>query len=187
MNCYFCGGAPHNRLKCPARESVCHNCEIKGDFSRLCRSKERPGKTSGNVVTMYAPPLSVLGVTAAFPNSLSHAALPEVIDGVTLTALIDSCNSDSFINQQVTNRLQLAISPTTRTISMAHTTLKTDVIGYCPTYITLNDRTYSNVKPSALQDLCSDIILGHDFQKRYKRLTIELHGSQSDLIVSNSS
>ena len=31
-NCYFCGGAPHNRLKCPARESVCHNCEIKGTF-----------------------------------------------------------------------------------------------------------------------------------------------------------
>ena len=28
-NCYFCDGIPHNRLKCPARESVCHNCEIK--------------------------------------------------------------------------------------------------------------------------------------------------------------
>ena len=27
-NCYFCGGVPHNGLKCPARESVCHNCEI---------------------------------------------------------------------------------------------------------------------------------------------------------------
>ena len=125
-NCYFCGGAPHNRLKCPARESVCHNCEIKGHFS-------------------------------------------------------------SFINQQVANRLQLAISPTTRNISMALTTLKTDVIGCCTTYITLNDRTYSNVKLSVLKDLCSDIILGHDFQKRHKRLTIELHGSQSDLIVSNSS
>ena len=28
-NCCFGGGAPHNRLKCPDRESVCHNCEIK--------------------------------------------------------------------------------------------------------------------------------------------------------------
>ena len=70
-----------------------------------------------------------LSVTDAFPNSLSHAALPTIIDGVTLTALIDSCSSDSFINQQVTNRLRLAISPTNRNISMALTTLKTDVIG----------------------------------------------------------
>ena len=156
---------------------------MKGYFSTVCRSKKKPGTTSGNVATMvYA-----LGVTAAFPNSLSHATQPAVINGITLTALIDSCSLDCFINQQVTNRLQLAISPTTRNISMALTTLKTDVIRLCTTDITLNDRTYSNVKLSVLKDLCSDIILGHDFQKRHKRLTIELHGSHSELIVSNSS
>ena len=43
------------------------------------------------------------------------------------------------------------------------------------------------MKLSAVKDVCSDIILGHDFQKRHKRLTIELHGSQFDLIVFNSS
>ena len=153
---------------------MCHNCDIKGDFSRVCRSKKKPGKTSGNVATMYVPTLCALGVTAAFTNS------------VTVTALIDSCSSDSFINQQVANRLQLAISPTTCNISMALTTLKTDVIGCCTTDITLNDRIYSNMKLSVLKDLCSDINLGHDFQKRHKRLIIELHGSQSYLIVSNS-
>ena len=180
-DCYLCDGAPHNILKCPARESVCHN------FSRVCRSKKKPGNTSGNVATMYAPTICALGVTAAFPNSLSHAALPAIIDGVTLDALTDSCSSDSFINQQVANRLQLAISPTTRNISMALTTLKTYVIGCITTDITMNYRTHSNVKLSVLKDLCSDIILGHDFQKHHKRLTIELHGLQSDLIVFNSS
>ena len=43
-NCYFCGGAPHNRLKCPARESVCHNCEIKDisvESAGLKRNQER--------------------------------------------------------------------------------------------------------------------------------------------------
>ena len=73
----------------------------------------KPGKMPRNVATMYALTLCALGVTAAFPNSLSHAALPAVIDSVTLTALTDSCSSDSFINQQVANRLWLAISPTT--------------------------------------------------------------------------
>ena len=141
----------------------------------------------GNVATMYAPMLCALGVTAAFPNSLSHAALPAVTDGITLIALIDSCSSDSFINQQVANRLQLAISPTIRNIYLALTTLKTDVIGWCTTDITLNDRTYSNVKLSVLKDLCREIIRRHDFQKRHKRLTIKLHGLLSDLFVSNSS
>ena len=69
---------------------------------------------------------------------------------------------------------------------MALTTLKTDIIGCCTADITLNNCTYPKVKLSVLKDLCSDIILGHDFQKRHKRVTFELHGPQSDLIVSNS-
>ena len=111
---------------------------------------------------MYAPTLCALGVTTVFPNSLSHAALPAVIDGVTLTPLINTCSSGSFMNQQVANRHQLAISPTIRNVSMSLTTLKTDVIVCCTTDIILNDRTYSNVKHSVLKYLCSDIILGHD-------------------------
>ena len=142
--------------------------------------KKKPGNTPLNIATMYAPTLCALSITAALPNILSHAVLQVVIDSVTLTGLIESCSSDSFINQQVANRLQLAKSPTTRNISMTLTTLKTDVIGCCTTDITLNDRIYSNVKLSVLKDLCSDIIVGHDFQTRHKRLTIELHGSQYD-------
>ena len=59
----------------------------------------KTGNTSGNVATLPAPMLCFLRVTAAFPNSLSHAALPAVMDGATLTVLINSCSSDSFINQ----------------------------------------------------------------------------------------
>ena len=65
-------------------------------------------------------------------------------------------------------------------------TLKTDIIGCCTADITLNNCTYTKVELSVLKDLCSDVILGHDFQKRHKRVTIELHDPQSDLIVSNS-
>ena len=69
---------------------------------------------------------------------------------------------------------------------MALTTLKTEIIGCCTADITLKNCTYPKVKLSVLKDLCSDIILEHDFQKRHKRVTIELHGPQSDLIVSNA-
>ena len=183
--CFYCGGASHHRRKCPAREAMCHTCAIKGHFSSVCMKKKQ-GNSVGNVATTYSSSLCALGISAAFPSSLSHAAVPIVINGVALTALIDSCSSESFINEQVANRLKLTLSPSTRNISMALTTLKTDIIGCCTADITLNNCTYTNVILSVLKDLCSDVILGHDFQKRHKRVTIELHGPQSDLIVSNS-
>ena len=124
------------------------------------------------------------GNCCCLPNSLSHAAVPVVLNGVKLAALIDSCSSDSFISGQVAHRLNLLISPSKRNISMALTTLSTDVTGCCVTDINLDGRIYTNVTLSVLKDLCSDFILGYDFQKRHKHLTIELDGYQPDLIVS---
>ena len=183
--CFYCGGVSHHRRKCPARAAMCHTCGIKGQFSSVCM-KKKTGNSLGNVATTYSSSLCALGISAAFLSSLSHAAVPTVINDVALTALIDTCSSESFINEQVANKLKLTLSPSTRNISMALTTLKTDMIGCCTADITLNNCTYPKVKLSVLKDLCSYIILGHDFQKRHKRVTIELHGPQSDLIISNS-
>ena len=164
---------------------MCHTCGIKGQFSSVCIKKEQ-GNSVGNVSTTYSSSFCALGISPPFPCSVSHAAVPTVINGVALTALIDSCGSESFINEQVANRLKLTLPPCTRNISMVLTTLKTDNIG-CIADITLTSCTYPRVKLRVLKDLCSDIILGHDFQIRHKRLTIELYDPQSDLIVSNSS
>ena len=142
---------------------MCHTCGIKGHFSSVCMKKKQ-GNSVGNVATTYSSSLCALGISAAFPSSLSHAAVPIVINGVALTALIDSCSSESFINEQVADRLKLTLSPSTRNISMALTTLKTDIIGCCTADITLNICTYTKVILSVLKDLCSDVILGHDFQ-----------------------
>ena len=138
---FLLGGASHHRRKCPAREAMCHTCGIKGHFSSVCMKKKQ-GNSVGNVATTYSSSLCALGISAAFPSSLSHAAVPIVINGVALTALIDSCSSESFINEQVANRLKLTLSPT-RNISMALTTLKTDIIGCCTADITLNNCTYT--------------------------------------------
>ena len=185
--CFYCGDASHHRRKCPAREAMCHTCGIKGHFSSMCMKKKQ-GNSVGNVATTYSSSLCALGISAAFPSSLSHAAVPIVINGVALTALIDSCSSESFINEQVANRLKLTLSPSTRNISMALTTLKTDIIGCCTADITLNNCTYTNVILSVLKDLCSDVILGHDFQKRHKRVTIaeEISRLMSENIIEHS-
>lgn len=39
-SCTRCGKAPnHSRQQCPAREATCHNCNKKGHFKSMCRSK----------------------------------------------------------------------------------------------------------------------------------------------------
>ena len=62
--------------------------------------------------------------------------------------------------------------------------MNTTVLGYCTIDITLNNSIYRNVRLSVLKDLCSDIILGHDFQKQHKNLTFKFGGLKPDLVVS---
>ena len=155
--CFYCGGVSHHRRKCPAHAAMCHTCGIKGHFSSVCMKKKQ-GNSVEYVATTYSSSLCALGISAAFLSSLSHAAVPTVINGVALTALIDSCSSESFINEQVANKLKLTLSPSTRNISMALTTLKTDMIGCCTADITLNNCTYPKVKLSMLKFKTSVVI-----------------------------
>ena len=110
------------------------------------------------------------GITAAFPQTLPHAAVPLSIHGHTLTALIDSCSSDNFMSENSAKILKLKIKPSTRNISMASSTMNTKLVWYCEIYLKLNGRDYKNVCLSLLKDLCSYVILGHGFQKHHQHL-----------------
>ena len=65
----------------------------------------------------------------------------------------------------IAKMLKLKIKPSTRNISMALSTMNTTILGYCVIDLKLNGHDYKNVRLSLLKDLCSDVILGHDFQK----------------------
>ena len=39
--CYYCGfDYPHENRPCPAKNSVCNHCGVKGHFAKVCRSRE---------------------------------------------------------------------------------------------------------------------------------------------------
>ena len=178
--CYFCGDPIHNRRSCPARNSVCNNCGKKGHYGKVCMSKA----TSSTTASLFSP--TICSITAACPNRLSHASVNVSVYGNTLSALIDSGSSDSFISQTVAEQLNLKIHPSTQDIIMALTSLKTPIIGHCFADIDLNQRVYKSTRLGVLKDLCSDIILGHDFQKEHERVTIEFGGRKPELIIPNS-
>ena len=156
----------------------------KGHFRKICRSNSNAGTTA----TIYEDPSAIAaihgfptyncttGITAAFPQCLSHAAVPLSIHGHTLTALIDSCSSDSFMSENIAKMLKLKIKPSTRNISMALSTMNTTILGYCEIDLKLNGHDYKNVRLSLMKDLCSDVILGHDFQKQPQHVKFNLGG-----------
>ena len=65
--------------------------------------------------------------------------------------------------------------------------MNTSITGCCTITLTLGDNVYSGIRLSLLKDLCSDIILGHNFQKVHKSLTIDMGGTKPDIIISNTS
>ena len=53
---------------------------------------------------------------------------------------------------------------------MALSTMNTTILGYCEIDLKLNGHDYKNVCVNLLKDLCSGVILGHDFQKQHQHL-----------------
>ena len=67
----------------------------KRHFGKVCMSKANASTTAA----VFSP--TIFSITDACPNSLSQASVNVSIYGNTLSALIDSGSSDSFISQTV--------------------------------------------------------------------------------------
>ena len=94
LKCYFCGGGSYYvRRHCPARETICGNCGIRGHNTKCCLSK----KKSTSITASLYPSLCATGITVSFLSNLQIAGTSVLINGYFLIALIDSGNFDSFI------------------------------------------------------------------------------------------
>ena len=165
--CYFCGNSIHNRRNCPVRNCVCDKCGKKGHYAKVCRLK------APTVGSLFSPSLCV--TVASCPNSLKQASVKVSVGKKTLTALVDSGSSNSYISERVAKHLDLVTHTSTQDVSMALNSLKSH-IGYYYVDITLNENVYPSCRLGILKDLCSDIILGQDFQKRKHKSVIIKYG-----------
>ena len=146
---------------------------IRKDISgQVCRLNSSTDTTA----TIYENP-SAIAAIHGFPTfncttgitEIPHAVVPLSIHGHRLTALIDSCTSDSDMSENIAKMLKLKIKPSTRNISMTLELSTTHEHKNC-CVIDLNGRDYKNVRLSLLEYLCSDVILGHNFQKQCQHL-----------------
>ena len=187
--CYFCGRAYHDRKHCPALYAICHKCGKEGHWAIACQGKR------ANTINRYKKEIpgtsaalsfssSLCTITASCPGSLLKSSLPLSINGVRLTALIDTGSSESYINSRISDKLKLSVYPSSHKVKMALSTVEAKCLGFCLVDITLNGVLYKSVILNIFKDLCSDVILGLDFQSKHSRIIVELNGESPELVVS---
>ena len=100
-----------------------------------------------------------------------------------VNALIDSGSSESFIHPNLVSQLALLTNAAAGHVTMASTSLSSQIIGSVNLDFTMNNLNYSNVKLNVMKDLCVDIILGLDFQSQHESITLKFGGNKPPLVI----
>ena len=123
----------------------------------------------------------------ACPGNLLRSAILVNLNGKNITALIDSGSSESYINSKVSKDLKLKVYPSRREIQMESSTMKMKSNGFCLVDLELKGNKYESTRLNVFENLCSDVILGLDFQGRHQRVIFEFNGESNDFVISGKS
>ena len=130
---------------------------------------------------------TLAAVTASVPPLLTKSAAPVTVNGLETKALVNSGSSESFIHPRLVKSAALRVYPSSGTISMAASSLATKVEGHCFIDLKLDGRSYKKVCLSVLPNVCSDLILGLDFQSRHQSVVFQHGGPSPSLSVCGMS
>ncbi|XP_020901303.1 uncharacterized protein LOC110239892 [Exaiptasia diaphana] len=179
--CFFCGNSRHPRSKCPAKDATCNKCQKKGHFTKVCRGKAstKPNEVSA---ALWSPTLAIVHVGT--PSALKRSTATVVVNkDWRVQALFDSGSSESFIHPSLVEVAAISVNPAVSQVSMATSSLSTKTQGSCSVTINYQGQTYKDVHLSVMPELCSDLILGLDFQSQHDSVTFKYGGTKPPLSV----
>ncbi|CAH0722676.1 unnamed protein product, partial [Brenthis ino] len=185
--CFFCGGSLHPRFRCPANKATCKKCSKKGHFASVCRS----GNINLNSTTVEDPTTSNNNqfysgaISAASPLSLRSATIPIMVNEYKADALVDTGSSVSFINASVARIMKLHKKPCKQTVNLASLNQVSFAEGVCFATITMNKHTYKQTLLLVVDNLCADVIVGHDLLKHHSSIHFNLGGPGEPLEICN--
>lgn len=185
--CFFCGGSMHQRLKCPAYNTECQLCSKKGHFANVCRSS---GQTLRNrnaaVITeleQQSQQSNLSNISAASPSSLRKATIPIIINECRANALVDTGSSISFIDNNFAQLMKLKRKPCRQAITLASLNHVSYVDALCYATIQINHHVYKQQPLLVVNDLCADVIIGHDILNNHSSLELQLGGNKEPLKI----
>ena len=156
----------------------------------LCRTTIRTTQRRNKCNVIHSTASTVasnpnLCSTAPCPGSLLPASLPISFNGTRLTALVDFGSLESYISSFICKKLNLDIYPTSHQVQLASTTIKLKSTGFRLADVHIHKSKYDAIRLNLFDDLCSDVILGLDFQHQHQCLIFQFDGECLDLIVAN--
>ncbi|XP_046855910.1 uncharacterized protein LOC124449011 [Xenia sp. Carnegie-2017] len=116
-------------------------------------------------------------------KSLKKACIGVLINGKSCEALIDSGSTHNFIHPKVASNLGLNVYTTQEKVTMAASLFSSKIQGYCLADIILKEREYTKVKLFVLANLCTNVILGQNWQEKHENIIIEYGGKSPSLTI----
>ena len=107
------------------------------------------------------------------------------VQGKQLFALMDSESLLRYVNEKTAKSLHLSIYPLTHNASLTVGSLQESVFGHCVVELTLNGIRYQGETLELMKILCSDVLLGQDFQRQHERVVFVYDGTIPELVVSS--
>eukprot|EP00117_Sycon_ciliatum_P008805 scpid39753/ scgid0465/ Retrovirus-related Pol polyprotein from transposon 17.6; Protease; Reverse transcriptase; Endonuclease len=131
--CGFCGGTPHARSTCPAKDKECRQCGKRGHYERVCRSRRNQQSVSATEVSdTYTDDGALLNTEALFVGDVKSSQrswrVGVLLQGTCVDFKIDTGADVSVISDALYHQLQNppVLKPCTkRLISAANTPLHT--------------------------------------------------------------
>lgn len=182
--CFFCGSKSfHNRVACPARNSLCSRCHKKGHFAKVCRSAPYiPQPRPKPEVTAATTDFLFMTTTPVFPSGLTSSSQKIIIKNKDVQALVDTGSTENFISQNLVSFLQLPTTSFKGTIAMAASTWTSSISLCCSVSFLIGDKEYEE-RFLILPNCCTDVILGLPFLKRHSSVKISFGGPNQELEI----
>jgi len=104
-------------------------------------------------------------------EELSEAVVIATVKSMSLSALLDTGSSYSFIHEQMAKKSNLKSQPAKERVTTAQPTLST--ARRCRVEeMFLQNRCYSDVPLLVVHYLCCDLLLGQDFMRQHEAIKI---------------
>ncbi|XP_054267292.1 uncharacterized protein LOC128989427 [Macrosteles quadrilineatus] len=178
--CHFCGHDRHSRDRCPAREATCGKCNKTGHYARVCKSNPTQHfkvkqKTSSTSAALIA--------TTHNTSVLKDSTVEAKVNGLKANCLIDTGSTSSFVNLKFVQLNKIKMYNESGQVSLAASNMKSNVHGFVKINLNLLNHNYNNFKLTVLEDLCTDVLIGHDIMKLHSNIQVWFGGKKPPLLV----
>lgn len=207
--CFNCGGLErHPRKDCPAQNTACEFCHRKGHWAVVCRQKKSKGHVGAISYSTHLanPSLETQGVcstdtnyyypaspylasisTPNFPPSLSNSVINvKVNHSLPAFALLDTGSTLSFVSETFARLNNLSITPYSSRVTLATESNSSTVRGACDVTLGAENMDFGSVRLLVLENLCADLIIGHDLFRQHSHIKINFGGPRSPIETSGN-